>query len=152
MTKDLTLLVFRFLLVAIFPVSAYYKVVQWPRVAAEVAGAGVPYAYQLSMIGTLAELLLPFFVILGIWTGWAAFGLILYVAAATYIGHPVWSVPPEAFFPALMSFMKNLGMIGGLLVLIVFGPGRLALQRTDDGGASRGNATHGDEAEPAASA
>jgi putative oxidoreductase len=132
MTKDLTLLVFRISLVAIFPVSAYYKIIQWPGIAAVVERAGIPYAYQLSMIGTLGELLLPFLVILGIWTRWAALGLIVYVIAATYIGHPVWRVPPESFFPQLMSFMKNVGMIGSLLVLVVFGPGRLALQREDD--------------------
>ena len=31
-----------------------------------------------------------------------------------------------------MSFMKNLGMIGGLLVLVGFGPGRIAVQPTRD--------------------
>jgi putative oxidoreductase len=147
MARDLTLLLFRILLVAIFPVSAYHKIVEWPAIAAVVEAAGVPYAYQLSMIGTLAELLLPFFVILGIWTGWAAFGLMLYVIAATAIGHPVWSVPPEALFEQLMSFMKNLGMVGGLLMLVVFGPGRIALQRAQE----RQAAEEG-EAEPATNA
>jgi len=30
-----------------------------------------------------------------------------------------------------MSFMKNLGMIGGLLMLVAFGPGRFALQPSE---------------------
>ena len=131
MGKDLTLLVFRFLLVAIFPVSAYYKITEWPAIAAVVARAGIPYAYQLSMIGTFAELTLPFLVILGIWTRWALAGLLVYLIAATYIGHPVWRVAPEVFFTQLMSFMKNLGMAGGMLVLLVFGPGRFALERPE---------------------
>jgi hypothetical protein len=42
---------------------------------------------------------------------------------ATCIGHPIWSIAPEAFFGQRMSFMKNLGMIGGLLLLMEFGPG-----------------------------
>jgi putative oxidoreductase len=131
MTKDLTLLVYRFLLVAIFPVSAYYKITEWPAIAVMVARAGIPYPYQLSMIGTFAELILPFLVILGIWTRQAVFGLLVYLIAATYIGHPVWRVAPEAFFSQLMSFMKNLSMGAGLLLLLVFGPGRFALQRTE---------------------
>jgi putative oxidoreductase len=130
--KDLALLVFRILLVAIFPISAYYKIIQWPGIANVVEKAGLPYAYQLGMVGTAAELVLPFFVIFGLWTRWAALGLILYVIAATYIGHPVWRVAPEAFFGQLMSFMKNLGMIGGLLLLMAFGPGRLAIQGSRD--------------------
>jgi putative oxidoreductase len=131
MTKDLTLLVYRVLLVAIFPVSAYYKITEWPAIAVMVARAGIPYPYQLSMIGTFAELILPFLVILGIWTRQAVFGLLVYLIAATYIGHPVWRVAPEAFFSQLMSFMKNLGMGAGLLLLLVFGPGRFALQPTE---------------------
>lgn len=38
---------------------------------------------------------------------------------------------PEAFFSQLMSFMKNMGMGAGLLLLLVFGPGRFALQPTE---------------------
>jgi putative oxidoreductase len=131
MTKDLTLLVYRVLLVAIFPVSAYYKITEWPAIAVMVARAGIPYPYQLSMIGTFAELILPFLVILGIWTRQAVFGLLVYLIAATYIGHPVWRVAPEAFFSQLMSFMKNMGMGAGLLLLLVFGPGRFAPQPTE---------------------
>jgi putative oxidoreductase len=130
--KDLALLVFRILLVAIFPISAYYKVIQWPGIANVVEKTGIPYAYQLAMLGTAAELILPFLIIFGIATRWAALGLILYVLAATYIGHPIWRVAPDVFFGQLMSFMKNLGMIGGLLLLVVFGPGRLALQPSRD--------------------
>jgi putative oxidoreductase len=131
MAKDLTLLLYRILLVAIFPVSAYYKITQWPAIAVTVARAGIPYPYQLSMIGTFAELILPFFVMLGVWTRPALLGLLIYVVAATYIGHPVWRVAPEAFFGHLMDFMKNLGMGAGLLLLLVYGPGRFALQPSE---------------------
>jgi putative oxidoreductase len=126
--KDLALLVFRILLVAIFPISAYYKYMQWPGITRVVGNAGLPYPEYLGMIGTAAEFILPFFIVLGLFTRWAALGLIIYVIAATYIGHPIWKVAPEAYFGQLMSFMKNLGMIGGLLVLMAFGPGRLAVR------------------------
>ena len=130
--KDLTLLLGRIFLVAIFPISAYYKIIGWPEITRRVANAGLPYPEYLSMVGTAAEMLLPFFVILGLFTRWAAFGLIIYVIAATYIGHPIWKVAPDAYFSQLMSFMKNLGMIGGLLMLIGVGPGHFALQPPRD--------------------
>ena len=129
--KDLTLLLFRILLVAIFPISAYYKYMQWPGITRVLANAGLPYPEYLGMLGTGIEFFLPFLVILGLLTRWAALGLIVYIAAATYIGHPIWKVAPDAFFGQLMSFMKNLGMIGGLLVLMAFGPGRLAIQPSE---------------------
>jgi putative oxidoreductase len=131
--KDLSLLVFRILLVAIFPISAYYKYMQWPGITKAVANAGLPYPEYLGMAGTAVEFVLPFLVLLGLFTRWAALGLIVYVFAATYIGHPIWKVAPDAFFSNLMSFMKNAGMIGGLLVLMAFGPGRLAVQPSEIG-------------------
>jgi putative oxidoreductase len=126
--KDLTLLVFRILLVAIFPISAYYKYIQWPGITKAVANAGLPYPEYVSMLGTGVEFILPILVVLGLFTRWAALGLIVYVVLATYIGHPIWKVAPDAYFANLMSFMKNLGMVGGLLMLMAFGPGRLAVQ------------------------
>ena len=110
---DLALLVSRILLVAIFPISGYYKVIQWPGIVDTLAKAGLPYASYLGMLGTAAELALPVLIILGLWTRWAALGLHpLRGPVATYIGHPVWRVAPEAFFGQLMNFMKNLGMVG----------------------------------------
>jgi putative oxidoreductase len=127
--KDLTLLVGRILLVAIFPVSAYYKVIQWPGIVRPVAATGVPYPEHVAMLGTAVELGLPLLIVLGLFTRLAAFGLLIYVVAATYIGHPiVWQVPADAFFRELMSQMKNLAMLGGLLMLVGAGPGRLALR------------------------
>lgn len=132
MNKDLALLVMRVLLVAIFPISAYFKIMGWPGIVTPVAEAGLPFPYALSVLGVATELALPFLVILGIGTRWAAVGLLLYTLAATYIGHPIWSVPAPEFFSHLMSFMKNLGMVGALLLLIVVGPGRLALRPLND--------------------
>jgi putative oxidoreductase len=131
--KDLSLLVGRILLVAVFPVSAYYKIIGWPGIVSTVEKSGLPYAMPLGAIGTAAEMLLPILVIVGLFTRWAALGLIVYVIAATYIGHPVlWRMAPDAFFGQLMSQMKNLAMIGGLLLIVGAGPGRLAIQPTRD--------------------
>jgi putative oxidoreductase len=131
--KDLSLLLGRIFLVAIFPISAYYKIIGWPDIARRVTSVGLPYPDYVAMVGTGVEMLFPILVILGLFTRWAAFGLILYVLAATYIGHPVvWRVPPDAFFRELMSVMKNLAMIGGLLLLMGAGPGRIAVQPSRD--------------------
>ncbi len=69
----------------------------------------------------------PFLIIFGLLTRPAAAGLILYTAIASYIGHPFWKVPADAYFLQLMSFMKNLSIIGGLVALMAVGPGRIAL-------------------------
>ena len=48
--KDLSLLVGRILLVAIFPVSAYYKIIGWPGIVGTVEKAGLPYAMRAAGI------------------------------------------------------------------------------------------------------
>jgi putative oxidoreductase len=125
--SDLALLVGRIALVAIFPVSAYYKIAGWPDIAGMLERAAVPYPVPLAAVGTAAEAILPFLVVLGIQTRLAAFGLIIYTIAATLIGHQVWAVPSDRFFGELMNVLKNAALIGGLLVLMAAGPGRYAL-------------------------
>lgn len=150
--KDLLLLVGRILVVAIFPVSAYYKIIQWPGIVRPVAATGAPFPEYVAMLGTGVEMLLPILVILGLFTRWAAFGLILYVLAATYVGHPVlWQLPPERFFGELMGQMKNLAMIGGLLMLAGTGPGRLALWpgKDEEKGSEESKGKAEDKAQPA---
>jgi putative oxidoreductase len=130
MLRDPALLIARVLLVAIFPISGYYKIVQWPAIAGVVERAGLPFPTLLGMLGTGAELVLPALVVLGLWTRCAAAGLVVYVIAATYIGHPIRNVPPEVYFAQLMGIMKNLALIGGLLAIAAAGPGRWAIQPT----------------------
>jgi putative oxidoreductase len=131
--KDLLLLIGRILVVAIFPISAYYKIIGWPGIVRPVAATGVPYPEYVAMLGTGVEMGLAILVIIGLFTRWAALGLVLYVIAATYIGHAVvWRLEGDALFRELMTQMKNLAMIGGLLMLAATGPGRLALRPGKD--------------------
>ena len=66
-------------------------------------------------------------IVLGVKTRWAALGLILYVLGTSIIGHRFWEAAPAAYFGQLMSFMKNLAMVGGLALLATTGPGRYAV-------------------------
>lgn len=130
--KDLGLLIFRVMLVALFPISAYYKIIQWPGIATVLEKAGAPYPLYVSAIGTGVEMVFPFLIILGLWTRPAAAGLIVYTLVATYIGHAFWKVPPEAHFIQLMSFLKNMSLVGALIGLMAVGPGRIALRPDRD--------------------
>jgi putative oxidoreductase len=126
MNRDLALLACRVLLVAIFPVAAWLKIKGWPGFATgTLTKAGLPNARMLGMLVIAAELALPALVALGLFTRMAAVALIAFVAAATYIGHPIWH---DASSAQIYNFMKNLGLIGGLLAILAFGSGRYALR------------------------
>lgn len=46
----------------------------------------------------------------------AALGLAAGLVPTTYVGHPFWSAAPEEKQMQQINFLKNLGLIGGLLI------------------------------------
>ncbi|MBY0334457.1 MAG: DoxX family protein [Acetobacteraceae bacterium] len=125
---DLALLVARILLVVIFPISAYYKIIGWPGIVGMLAQQGAPLPMLGGYIAIAVEILGALLVVIGLWTRWAALVLILYVAGTSIIAHRFWEFAPPAQFGQMMQFFKNLCMIGGLLLVAVIGPGRYAVQ------------------------
>jgi putative oxidoreductase len=125
---DVVLLISRILLVAIFPVSAYFKIIQWPGIVTMLTQQGAPLPLVGGILAVIAELLGAVLVAIGLWTRAGAILLILYVVGTTIIAHRFWEFAPPAQFGQLMSFFKNLCMIGGLMLIAALGPGRFAVQ------------------------
>lgn len=57
----------------------------------------------------------------------AALGLAAGLVPTTYVGHPFWSAAPEEKQMQQINFLKNLGLIGGLLIAAVDTGGRESL-------------------------
>jgi len=112
----------RLLLAVLFFTSSIAKVGSWQG-NVEYVAAKLPLAPVLLAFALLAEVVTW----LGLVTGYRA-----RVAAA--IGF-LYMIPVTLVFHAFMStqFQKNLGMMGGLLRVAAFGPGRLALGRHPEG-------------------
>jgi putative oxidoreductase len=125
---DTVLLVARVLLVLIFPISAWYKITGWPGIVTTLTQQGAPLPFAGGIIAIAVEMLASLLVIAGLWTRWAAIALILYVAGTSIIAHRFWEFTGPAQFGQLMSFFKNLCMIGGLALVAAIGPGRYAVQ------------------------
>jgi putative oxidoreductase len=126
---DLALLIARIALVAIFPISGIFKVIQWPGIVTMLTQQGAPLPLLAGVIAVAAELILPVLVILGLWTRWAALGLVLYTLGTSIIAHRFWEFTGPAQFGQMMSFFKNLAMMAGLGLVALLGPGRYALGR-----------------------
>ncbi len=125
---DPVLLIARILLVAIFPISAWYKITGWPGIVTMLTEQGAPMPLLGGYIAIGVEMVAALLVIIGLWTRWAAIALILYIVGATIIAHRFWEFAGPAQFNQMMQFMKSLCMIGGLLLIAVIGPGRYAVQ------------------------
>lgn len=80
-------------------------------------------AYLVAAIDLFGGLL----ILLGYQTRWATLVLIGFVILTMLLAHNFWSMegPPRAANQA--HFYKNLALIGGLLMLHLYGPGRMSL-------------------------
>jgi putative oxidoreductase len=125
--SDINLLVGRLLLVALYLVSATGKWDDLLGLAATLDGQGFPAPMVLAVIAATAELGGALAVALGFRTRSAALGLIAYTVLATLTFHAFWQLQaPEAQAQSI-QFLKNLGLIGGFLLLSAVGPGAYGL-------------------------
>ena len=125
---DIGLLVARILLVAIFPISGYFKIIQWPGIIGYLTQLGAPLPEFGGYLAVLVEMLCPVLVALGLFIRWAALALILYTLGTSILAHRFWEFMPPAQFGQMVSFFKNLWLVAGLGLIMLIGPGRYALQ------------------------
>jgi putative oxidoreductase len=106
--------------------------------AGNLASQGLPVPTLAALVGIAFEAGGAALVMLGLLTRLAAAGLILFTIAASLIAHDFWTLAGPERSMQQIQFMKNLGLIGGFLLLIGSGPGRLSLDavrmRTRHGG------------------
>lgn len=125
---DLVLLIGRIALALLFPISAYFKIIQWPGIVTLLTTQGAPLPLVGGMLAVAAETIFPILIILGLQTRSAAFGLILYTLGTNAIAHRFWEFTGGAQVGQILSFFKNIAMCGGFLILAWTGPGRYAVQ------------------------
>lgn len=109
-------LVARVLLSAIFISAGYQKVIGYDGTMQYMASQGVP-GFMLPAVIAL-ELGGGLAILLGLFSRWAALGLAIFSVAAALIFHLNFADQMQA-----VSFMKNLAIAGGLLLLFANGPG-----------------------------
>ena len=117
----------RVLLAAMFVIAGFGKIANFAGTVGYMQSQGVPAASALAVLAILAEVGGGIALIVGFQTRLAALGLAIFTLIASLIFHPFWSLPAaEQMVPQLL-FMKNVSIIGGLLVVAAFGAGRWSL-------------------------
>jgi putative oxidoreductase len=122
-------LVGRTMLAVIFILSGYSKITGYSGTLDYMASHGLPFP----------ELLLPFAILielgggLMLLVGWkarlAAALLFLFIIPTTLVFHAFWSVDPAQVQLQKIMFLKNLAIMGGMLYVMVYGPGPLSLDK-----------------------
>ena len=118
------LLVGRILLALIFLVAGYRKLMAVAGSAGYFAKLGFPMTDVLVWVVIAVEIGAAVLLILGWKTRWGALALALFTLIATFAAHRFWEISDAGQYANQMNhFLKNLAIVGGMIILAATGPG-----------------------------
>ena len=122
--KALLSIVGRLLLCAIFALSAVgNKIPNFEGVVALMGQAGVPQP-KIMLVGAIVFLIVgSLSVVLGLRARFGAFLLLVFLVLATYYFHNFWDMEGQPRASEMINFMKNLALMGAMVVIIANGAG-----------------------------
>lgn len=112
----LGLLLGRFLLALIFLISGIGKIVHFGDTAVGMAAMGIPLAKVALVFTILIEVGGGLLLITGLYVRYAALIMALFLVPVTLIFHKFWGLPNPEYDNQMINFIKNVAIIGGLLV------------------------------------
>jgi len=115
----------RVFLVILFPFSGIDKIIHWKDALAQTNSTPVPFVPALLVAAIFVELVTPFCIIFAWHERIAAFVLAGFCVATAVLYHQFWRfadfwTPGESVGRGhFWDFLKNFGLVGGLLLLII---------------------------------
>ena len=125
--RDLVLLLARVLLMTLFVFSGWVKLTGFDGTVSYMASLGAPAPTLAAGIAVCMEFAVGILLILGFYTRPLALLFALFVLGTALLGHPFWTMIEPARSANMTQFLKNLAIMGGLLLLAVSGPGRFSV-------------------------
>ena len=108
----------------IFLISGFFKVAGHAQMVGYATAVGLPMPNVAIWVAALIELALGLAILAGFKTRIAAWVLFFYLIPTTYFFHNFWAATGRGTEQAQMvNFLKNVAIMGGLLVLAVNGAG-----------------------------
>ena len=113
----------RVLLALIFIISGFGKLTGLQGTAGYIASVGLPAPTLLALGAGLLELVGGIALVIGFQARWSALALAVFTVVASVLFHNYWAMPAEQQFVQQLMFMKNLAIVGGLLLVFSLGAG-----------------------------
>ncbi|MCW9705214.1 DoxX family protein [Fodinibius salsisoli] len=118
--RNILQLIARILLSSIFFVSVISKITGLEGTIQFMAAKGIPLPSILIWGAIITEFVGALALITGYKMKEAATLLVLFLVPATFLFHNFWTMEGQQFQMQMMSFMKNISIMGGLLLLASF--------------------------------
>lgn len=113
-------------LVGMFPVSAYDKIAHWDEAMEQARSGPLPFPSLLLVLGIIVEAVTPLLIVTGLWDRAAALILAGFCLVTALMYHQFWNF--RRFWSRkgegrahLWDFLKNFGLVGGLLLIVIGG-------------------------------
>jgi putative oxidoreductase len=127
--RDGLLLTARILLVVLFVKFGLAKAMAFSTASDYMASTQLPAPSLMALVAIAMELGVGIAIALGFFTRPLALLLAVYTVVAAVLGHPYWHMSGESQYESMINFYKYLGIAGGLLLLMLAGPGRYSFDR-----------------------
>jgi putative oxidoreductase len=121
------ILIARILLMILFVISGWAKLTGFAGTVSYMASLGAPVPQVAAAIAVLMEFFVGIALVIGFYTRPLAALMALFVLGTALIGHPFWNMEGAERMVNQINFLKNLSIIGGLLLLAVTGPGKYSV-------------------------
>jgi len=119
----------RILMSQIFIVAGISKLFSLSGTAIYMTSKGIPFIPFLLTMAVVFELGGGISLLFGYKARFGALMLILFLIPTTLIFHNFWAFPLEYQQLQMAMFMKNLAIMGGLCMLVSYGPSSISLDR-----------------------
>ena len=128
-TSDALSLIGRIFLAVIFVVSGFGKIAGFAGLVGRSRRKVFPQRRCSRSATIVIEVGVALMLVAGWKARWAAFVLAVFTAIVTFFFHNFWAVPEAQKMMEQINFMKNLALIGGLMMVMAYGPGRLSVDK-----------------------
>ncbi len=128
--KHTTDLIARIFIAIMFYYEAFDSFLLFSQTKETMTKYGITWKQDFLLTSVIVFLILgATLVLIGYYSNIGAILLLAYLIPSTLIFYSFWDVPKDVMRIQLINFMKNLAIIGGLLLLVVNKPGKYSIKR-----------------------
>ena len=122
-SSSFTPLAGRILMSVMFLVSGFFKIGGYTQMVGYATAKGLPMASVAIACAAVLELAGGLAILAGFQTKIAAWLLFLYLIPVTFLFHNFWALQGAEQQNNMIHFLKNVAIMGGLVILAANGPG-----------------------------